>query len=171
MTDTHAQLGLATNCHHNDRMADWQRLGQHVTARRIELGYRRREDLTAAVEGVSLRTLGDIESGRRQGYHRNTLAVLEHALRWAPGSIAAILEGGQPQVIVSAPAETTTTTYTIPKAAAMSHPADVALIQIMRSPDLTDEQKARVVRALLEDQAKYAERRAAELIEQVRGEA
>ena len=170
MDDTHHSLGLATNCHHNDDMADWQRLGQQVTARRVALGYRRREDLTNAADGVSLRTLGDIESGRRTGYHRNTLATLENALRWAPGSIQAILEGGEfaeqptPATIGSGPDRDTAPT------SPPSSAGDSALIKIMRSKDLTDDQKARIIRELIAEQQRYAERRADELIRQVRDE-
>ncbi|MET0419572.1 MAG: hypothetical protein ABW022_26455 [Actinoplanes sp.] len=149
MGNTLRQLGLATNCHQNEPMADWHRLGQHVTARRIELGYRRREDLTTAFEGISQRTLGDIESGRREGYHRNTLATLEHALQWAPGSMNAILDGGEP--VTQAPAGA-------PPAANSS---DSALAAVMRSDKLTESDKAKIVKVLIAEQQRFERERAA----------
>ena len=173
MLDRYPQLGLATNRHHNGGMADWHRLGQLVTARRVALGYRRREDLTTAFDGVSQRTLGDIETARKAGYHRNTLATLEHALQWAPGSIQAILTGGEP---TPAPASAnyipSPITQHLADAAAYAdtHPVDPALIRVMRSPDLTDEQKARIMRSLIAEQERFAERRADELIRQALGE-
>ncbi len=150
-------------------MADWHRLGQYVTARRVALGYRRREDLTAAVEGVGQRTLGSIETGEKGGYHRSTLATLERALRWAPGSIQAVLDGGEPTELPGA-AQATGAAYNPTVITSEMHPADAALIKIMRNPHLSDAQKARIARTLITDQERYAAQRADELIAQARDE-
>lgn len=176
MHPTVSELAVATNCHQTDRMVDWQRLGQLVIARRIELGYKTREALLTDL-GVSLRTLGDIESGRRDKYHRNTLAGLEHALRWLPGSIDAILDGGQPTPDPNPrhsgrpagenahAADSATATRPTSTGNARSHPpvgdaSDDALIRVMRS-DLDDRTKAKIVKMLIAEQERFARERAA----------
>jgi hypothetical protein len=158
------RLGVATNCHHNGDMADWQRLAQLVTARRVELGHRRREDLIAATNGISLRTLGSIETASQVGYHRNTIAVLENALRWAPGSIKAIIDGGNPtptavgQVATSAPALTATATLAVG-----DNLTDDPVMRILNSP-ASPEEKERIVKQLLAEQREFAQRRVDELL-------
>jgi transcriptional regulator with XRE-family HTH domain len=72
---------------------DWRRLGDYVVARRRALGMRDRRAL-AAVTGVTDRTLGKVETGRRVS--ASTLGALENHLGWAPGSCRQILAGGEP---------------------------------------------------------------------------
>jgi hypothetical protein len=72
---------------------NWKRLGDYVIARRIALGMRDRRAL-AAVTGVTYRTLGKVETGRRVS--ASTLGALENRLDWAPGSCRQILAGGEP---------------------------------------------------------------------------
>lgn len=80
--------------------AGWKRLASHVVARRVELGYRTRRALERELTGrISGRTLASLESGLRVS--ANTLAAVESALGWAPGSAAAILDGGSAEVITS----------------------------------------------------------------------
>jgi hypothetical protein len=74
---------------------DWKRLGDYVVARRIALGMRDRRAL-AAVTGVTDRTLGKVETGRRVS--ASTLGALDNHLGWAPGSCRRILAGGEPVV-------------------------------------------------------------------------
>ena len=75
-----------------------QRLGHHVVSRRVALGYRNRTDLAGGLQ-FTVRTLADIENGERKA-SPGTYAILENKLAWAPGSIDAILAGGEPQEIV-----------------------------------------------------------------------
>lgn len=75
---------------------DWPRLGEHVRARRVQLGYRSR-DRVAELAGVGSRTLGDLERG--QPVSDNTLWALEPALQWTAGSWKAVLRGEAPSVI------------------------------------------------------------------------
>jgi hypothetical protein len=77
---------------------DWRRLADYVIARRVELGMRDRRAL-AAVTGVTDRTLGKLENGRRVS--ASTLGVIENHLGWGPGSCRRILSGGEP-ITVSA---------------------------------------------------------------------
>ena len=81
---------------------DWQRLGDYVVARRIALGMRDRRTLAAAT-GVTERTLGKVETGKRVS--AGTLAALENLFGWAPGSCRHILAGGEP--VTRLPAEVT----------------------------------------------------------------
>lgn len=80
---------------------DWQRLGDYVVARRIALGMRDRRALAGAT-GVSDRTLGKVETGRRVS--ASTLGALDNHLGWAPGSCRQVLAGGEPVVIAADPA-------------------------------------------------------------------
>jgi hypothetical protein len=74
---------------------DWQRLGDYLVARRIALGMRDRRAL-AAITGISDRTLGKAENGRRVS--ASTLGALDNHLGWAPGSCRRILAGGEPSL-------------------------------------------------------------------------
>jgi hypothetical protein len=73
-------------------------LGHHIVSRRVALGYRNRIDLADSVQ-FTVRTLADIEHGVRRA-SPGTYALLENKLAWAPGSIDAILAGGEPKELV-----------------------------------------------------------------------
>lgn len=134
------------------RMAETQRLAEHVVARRVQLGYQRRPAFVEAA-GISLRTLGDIENGRRDRYDPATIASIEHALKWATGSVNRILAGDDP-------IELRTDNDKTPEA------DDPLLLQVMRRDDITDEQKRRIVQILLDEKAR-AERARAEHAQQL----
>jgi hypothetical protein len=72
---------------------DWERLGDYVVARRTALGMRDRRAFSAAT-GITDRTLGKLENGRRVS--ASTLGVVENHLGWTPGSCRRILTGGEP---------------------------------------------------------------------------
>jgi len=76
-------------------MSGWQRLGRRVTAERS----RRRWSVQhlAAIADLSIRTIEYIEGGTRDGYRQSTLARIEDAFGWTPGSCERIVEGGQPR--------------------------------------------------------------------------
>jgi transcriptional regulator with XRE-family HTH domain len=73
---------------------DWTRLGRVVAAERARQGLT--IDGLARHTGLGVRTLQSIESGSRAGYRHTTLSRLEDALGWQPGSVAAVLAGGDP---------------------------------------------------------------------------
>lgn len=73
----------------------WERVGEEIVRRRVDLGLHSREAF-ARDSGLSPRLLSDIERGRRESYDSATLARLERALRWLPGSVQAVLDGGNP---------------------------------------------------------------------------
>ncbi len=72
---------------------DWRRLADYVVAGRVALGLRDRRALAAAT-GVTERTLGKLENGRRVS--ASTLGAIENQLGWLPGSCRRILAGGEP---------------------------------------------------------------------------
>ena len=74
---------------------NWERLGDYVVARRTALGMRDRRAFAAAT-GVTDRTLGKLENGKRVS--ASTLGSVENHLGWAPGSCRRILTGGEPVV-------------------------------------------------------------------------
>src|ERR1700740_1913099 len=85
----------------HDRLMDQhalERLRHHIVSRRVALGYRNRTDFAASLQ-FTVRTLSDIENGHRKA-SPGTYAMLENKLGWAPGSIDAILAGGEPKELV-----------------------------------------------------------------------
>src|SRR5579875_3026864 len=68
-------------------------VGEMVANRRAELGKDRAE--LARIAEVDNKTLASLESGQRWPRDRSR-ARIEQALRWRPGSIAALLAGGEP---------------------------------------------------------------------------
>lgn len=73
---------------------DLARLGRYIVGRRAALGYKHRVNLADSLD-LSDRTLADIENGVRAA-GAGTYALIENALHWRPGSIAAIRAGGEP---------------------------------------------------------------------------
>lgn len=73
---------------------DWKRLASYVVSGRLAAGYKDRRALAAAT-GVTDRTLGTLENGRRVS--AETLAVVEKAVGWKPDSARHVLAGGEPQ--------------------------------------------------------------------------
>lgn len=71
---------------------DLDRLARIVKSRRVEL-YRSRYE-AAKTAGLSKDTWQRVEEGNP--VRENTYAAVETALRWAPGSCKAIMEGGEP---------------------------------------------------------------------------
>lgn len=65
-----------------------------MVSRRIELGMRTREALADKIE-ISYRVLSDLENGKRS-FAPSTLAVVEQALDWQPGSAKRVVAGGEP---------------------------------------------------------------------------
>lgn len=139
MTIAVSPLSVATCRHQDVGMADWQRLGEHVIARRTALGYKTRAQLAEA-SGISVRILGDIETGRRGRFDPKTLAALENALGWTVGSANRVATGGEPSLTAAG----------TPAGAA-------AIIKVMKSGLSADRQRL-LVQLLLEEKEE-AERR------------
>ena len=79
---------------------DWKRLGKFVVSRRVALGMKDRRELEQATMAAGMkitdRTLGSLERGH--SVSGSTLAAVELALNWEPGSAERILLGGEPTV-------------------------------------------------------------------------
>jgi transcriptional regulator with XRE-family HTH domain len=76
----------------------WADLPSLIDARCAELGIRTYRELGERA-GISRAILANIMRGRRTSYHPLTIARLELALLWAPGSISDVLSGGRPTPI------------------------------------------------------------------------
>lgn len=84
-------LGKTCLMDRTDRIA---RLGRYAKQRRDQLGMTQQNVWDAG--GPSDTTQSGIELGTATGVQRSTLLRLERALRWAPGSARAVMDGGQP---------------------------------------------------------------------------
>jgi hypothetical protein len=124
-----------------------QRLGRFVTERRQALGL----SISAAARQASSsrQTWTAVEDGTRETEDYK-YGLIEVVLGWAPGSIADILAGGQPTL-----AEAATTTPTA------SEVHDEAIVRVMNSDRISEEQKRKIVAILIEDRQREHERRIA----------
>lgn len=76
-----------------DADGDRRRLANYVRARRHALGWHNTRDFAEAA-GVSTATISAIETGKN--VRANSVAMVEIALGWRPGSAEAVLLGGEP---------------------------------------------------------------------------
>lgn len=107
-------------------------LADHVLARRLELGMRRKVDLARAA-GLSERKIGAIERAERKGIGPNTLAGLDRALQWVPGSARRLADTGQPPTPLEDPSARRT------------------LEDAVRDSNLPDDDKAALLRLIKAD--------------------
>lgn len=82
-------------------------LAREVRARRLSIGVATVKEL-AERAGFTVKTGSSIENARQSAYRPQTLAQLDRALGWAQGSAQAVLDGGEPTVSASAPADPVT---------------------------------------------------------------
>jgi transcriptional regulator with XRE-family HTH domain len=126
-------------------MSDWQRLGNYVLARRVELGYKRRGDFAQAI-GVSARVVSDLENGRRGNFDPVTIAALEDVLGWETGSATRVAAGGDPSLRAQpTPAE---------QSGGRELPDEIQMIYA--STSMTPRQKLEAIRLVLELRAQAA---------------
>jgi hypothetical protein len=81
-----------------DDDAAWVRLGMLLIAARVGKGYTRRSAFARDLGLTHDRTLFDIENAKRRNFDASTLAFIEQAYGWKPGSIRTVLNGGEPTV-------------------------------------------------------------------------
>ena len=138
----------------------WKRLGELLAERRarIDVRYANRRVFGEEV-GVSAGILRDIEIGARTNYTRPTLAAVEKAYQWAPGSIEEVLAGGDP-IEIQPPQEPEPRQSPAPDGAAV--PSRWFLAELRRSgialPDIT------AILGALREIAGYHEQTLAELL-------
>ena len=83
--------------------ADWERLGDLLQRRRVDLDSRYRNRQAFADERkIDYRLAYDIESAARINYRKTTLYAVEQAYGWEPGSIRRVLAGGEPALVAVA---------------------------------------------------------------------
>ncbi|MGW4663252.1 hypothetical protein [Streptosporangium sandarakinum] len=80
-----------------DSRPRWQRLGRLLAERRarIDPRYATRKVFASEVN-IGPAVLRDIEIAARDNYSAPTIAAIEAAYRWEPGSIRLVLDGGDP---------------------------------------------------------------------------
>jgi hypothetical protein len=85
----------------------WLRLGRLLERRRGELGYGFRQRARFARERgedsgttFSVKTISRLEKGHRSSYPESTLGAIEAMYQWSPGSIEAVLRGGEPNPLL-----------------------------------------------------------------------
>lgn len=81
--------------HHEAMTRNWDRLGLAIKARREELGLTTQQALADAA-GVTRQTVQSLESGKQRTRMPATIAPIEKALGWEPGTAARILAGDDP---------------------------------------------------------------------------
>lgn len=78
----------------------WQRLGRALERRRGELGYLFRQRARFVKEcgdgRISVKTISRLEKGERGSYPPSTIGTVEAMYQWSPGSVEAVLKGGEP---------------------------------------------------------------------------
>lgn len=91
--------------HDVDMTNDWDRLAGAIRERRLALGMTQQQLADAA--GVTRSTIKNLE-GARQPTKRppSSIAAVEQALGWAPGSVRTVLDGGAPVIADQTPAAT-----------------------------------------------------------------
>ena len=78
---------------------DWERVARVVATRRRSLGLSQDDVAEASGGTISKPVLSLVENARQSSYKPRTLAGLERALRWRPGSIDRILAGLDPEPV------------------------------------------------------------------------
>ncbi|MGI5288077.1 helix-turn-helix domain-containing protein [Nonomuraea polychroma] len=127
---------------------DLDRLAKYVVRRRVQIGYKTREEFAAAT-GLSVRTLGDIERARRL-VGDATVARVEHELGWRPGAFQAILRSGEPELVEAAAAVAEPSTRgDVLDAVAEGDPEFSAIADGLRAiPQLSDQERVSLLTVL-----------------------
>lgn len=141
-----------------------QQLGEAVKARRLQLGISVRAAAESA--GMARTTWISLEDASRRTAETNHAAI-ERTLKWGAGSLNAILRGEEPTPRQSEPDESVVHAER-PRPA--PQPSDDAVVRILRNPDLSDEEKSAIIRTLLDEQRRFAQKRADELMRAYRGQ-
>lgn len=80
----------------SDPSPRWQRLGELLIRRRLDLDPRyRNRQVFADERGAEYRIVSDIERGRRSNFHAATIANIERAYGLSSGAIARYVDGGE----------------------------------------------------------------------------
>lgn len=113
---------------------DWKRLAEAIKAAREERNLTQLE--VAETAGVSESTVQNLESGTSRTRLPPSLAKIEPAIGWAPGSGKAVMEGGEPTRIPMTVAGAITPTPRDDQAAASDLP--LRIVQELADGSLLD---------------------------------
>lgn len=84
----------------------WLRLGNVLERRRGELGYGFRQRARFVMERgrgrISIKTISRLEKGERGSYPESTIGAIEVMYQLSPGSVEAVLKGGEPNMMLVA---------------------------------------------------------------------
>lgn len=77
---------------------DWQRLAEHLSLARVRMGFRKKVTFYRhhGLTQGDIRLISDLENGKRTNYSRSTRQWVEGLYGWQPGSVDAVLAGGDP---------------------------------------------------------------------------
>lgn len=126
---------------------DYRRAGARLIAARVlrHRRWRTRRAFAADID-VSYRTIADIERGqlgKRHGWDPGTIALIEHAVGWAPGSYESVLHGGEPTALDDDAARQLPDEITVRTQA------------VLDNPNLTDEMREAILSVLAESAQTY----------------
>lgn len=78
----------------------WERLGELLRARRLQLGSGlESREAFAKAKGLTEHLVVEIEESRRANFSVDTLAAIETAYQWAAGSVRLVLDGADPRPV------------------------------------------------------------------------
>ncbi len=119
-------------CWHHGPMG-WSEAAEAIVSRRVELGMRSRRKFAEAT-GLTVKTLGELERVERTTFERSTLAAVEHALKWSPGTIQGLVDSSP--ATPAHPAESWLSTRE--GIARHVHRDDLPLVELLYRSGLTD---------------------------------
>ncbi|MBM0277224.1 helix-turn-helix domain-containing protein [Micromonospora tarensis] len=114
-----------------DEAGQREHLAKAIETRRIELGLSGAAAARAA--GIDRATWTSAENGTRRTAEHN-YAGIERALQWKPGSIRAVLGGGEPMTLDPSASE----------------PVDEEIELVRTDPRLTADMRERIIRLIVE---------------------
>lgn len=120
----------------DDTLRHW---GRTLAERRRLMGFSQ-EELAEAIH-VSKATIAAHEQGRRANLHPSNKIALEQALKWTPGSVDRVMNGGEPEPISEASAQSARVIDLVPGAQAV-----LDELSLVNDP----EERRRLTRAMIE---------------------
>ncbi len=127
----------AQPCH--DGGVNWSGLARVVTTTRVAKGFDTQKAFAEASR-ISLRTVSDLEAGKRDSYSTSTLARLEAALGWPPGRVDEILHAADDALRPVAPEGSREAL----------HPIALRVHRLLTDHDLVPEEEQRMLETMLD---------------------
>lgn len=143
----------------------WERLGRLLAERRARLDPRfATRKAFAQATGLNLGLLRDLENATRDTFTPPTLAAVEAAYKWTPGSIDAVLAGGDPVEVAPVTAVSAMALGSYSRATPIRPPTDTDIFgQIFNDGDVVTITETATVRRFPNWFTSELERRGADL--------